>query len=72
MTGLVPIRALALGAPGREPDLTGRPFMTAPQAGIVRELQGLHRTYTTTFLSPSDCRMDGPSSLRCFRTSQTY
>ena len=42
MAWLVPIRALALGAPGREPDLTGRPLMTAPQAGIVRELQGLH------------------------------
>ncbi len=42
MTGLVPIRALALGAPGREPDLTGRPPMTAPQAGVEGELQGLH------------------------------
>ena len=42
MTGLVPIRALALGAPGREPDLTGRPFMTAPQADIEAEMNGRH------------------------------
>ena len=42
MAWLVPIRALALGAPGREPDLTGRPRMTAPQAGVEGEREGLH------------------------------
>ena len=43
MAWLVPIRALALGAPGREPDLTGRPLMTASKAGIGGQLNGLHR-----------------------------
>ena len=44
MAWLVPIRALALGAPGREPDLTGRPFVTAPQAGIDMDTNGLHHS----------------------------
>ncbi len=44
MAWLVPIRALALGAPGREPDLTGRPLMTAPQAGIDMDTNGLHHS----------------------------
>jgi len=44
MTWLAPVRALALGAPGREPDLTGRPLMTAPQAGIDMDTNGLHHS----------------------------
>ena len=43
MAWLVPIRALALGAPGRECGLTGRPLVTAPQAGVDLDLNGLHR-----------------------------
>ena len=43
MTGLVPIRALALGAVLRECGLPGGPFVTAPQAGVGVELNGLHR-----------------------------
>lgn len=33
---LIPVRALALRAPGRELCLAGRPVMTAPQAGVVQ------------------------------------
>ena len=43
MARLVPVRTFALGAPGRAPDLTGRPRMTAPLAGVEGEREGLHR-----------------------------
>jgi len=50
MARLVPVRTLALGAPGREPDLTGRPLMTAPQAGVDLDLNGLH-AFTTRLIA---------------------